>query len=225
MQYNLAKKIFTPFSPCSLLFMVSSCTSLYPFTRFVNCDKFSSLHRRFLACVTAAVEPTQCSEVVSNSNRRTAMWQEINALKANGSWTLATLPLGKRTLSSNWSYHIKYWTDSSIERYKPCLVVLGNSHKERVDFTDTFAPITKMVTVRSLLSVVAAYIGVHQMDVHNAFFHRDLIEEVYTCAPSGFYPSSSQQVCWLKESLYGLCQAPRCWFSKLTFVLCKCGFV
>lgn len=63
------------------------------------------------------------------------------------------------------------------------------------------------------------------MDVHNAFLHGDLSEEVYIRPLPRFHTSSLIKICKLRKSLYGLRQAPRCWFSKFTTVLWKCGFV
>lgn len=63
------------------------------------------------------------------------------------------------------------------------------------------------------------------MDVHNAFLHGDLDEEVFMQLPPRFSTTDKSKVCKLNKSIYGLRQAPRCWFSKLTTTLKKYGFV
>lgn len=62
------------------------------------------------------------------------------------------------------------------------------------------------------------------MDFHNAFLHGDLEEEVYMKFPPGFSHSDPTKICWLRKFLYGLQQAPRCWFAKLSQALIKFGF-
>ncbi|CAM8944482.1 unnamed protein product [Rhodiola kirilowii] len=81
-----------------------------------------------------------------------------------------------------------------------------------------------MSSVRLFLSV-ASIKGweLHQMDVHNAFLHGDLHEEVYMRPPQGF-AAPNGKVCHLLKSLYRLCQAPRNWFAKLMSALVKFGF-
>ena len=82
-----------------------------------------------------------------------------------------------------------------------------------------------MVTVHTVLAVVATKAWeLHQMDVHNAFLHGDLHEEVFMKMPPGFSASQSDMVCKLQKSLYGLKQAPRCWFAKLSIALKSYGF-
>lgn len=123
-------------------------------------------------------------------------------------------------------FRIKYRSDGSIERHKARLVIHGNRQLEGIDFSETFAPTVKLVTVRAFLAVAAIKgFELHQMDVSNAFLHGDLAEEVYMSPPPGFYPHARGHVCRLQKSLYGLRQAPRCWFAKLSTALKAYGFI
>ncbi|KAJ1703741.1 hypothetical protein LUZ63_003520 [Rhynchospora breviuscula] len=197
----------------------------YPIAHYVNCNKFSVAHRKFLAAVTAKKEPEHFGEAMKDSNWRKAMQTEIEALERNKTWSIEDLPSEKKAIGCKWVYRIKYNSDGSVERYKARLVVLGNRQVEGIDFKETFAPVAKMVSVRTFLAVaVARGWELHQMDVHNAFLHGDLHEKVYMRLPPGFASKYPGKVCRLRKSLYGLRQAPRMWFSKLTEALQAYGF-
>nr|GEW88457.1 uncharacterized mitochondrial protein AtMg00810-like [Tanacetum cinerariifolium] len=83
-----------------------------------------------------------------------------------------------------------------------------------------------MVTVRTLLVVSLVHNwDIQQLDINNSFLHGDLHEEVYMKVPSGYKKTlPPNTVCKLKKSLYGLKQANKQWFIKLTIFLTALGF-
>ena len=112
-----------------------------------------------------------------------------------------------------------------MDRYKARLVALGNKQEYGVDYEETFAPVAKMTTVRTILAITASQSWqLHQMDVKNVFLHGDLQEEIYMKLPSGITNSSPHDVCNLKRSLYGLKQAPQAWFEKFRSTILSFSF-
>ncbi|KAJ0838106.1 putative RNA-directed DNA polymerase [Helianthus annuus] len=162
---------------------------------------------------------------MQDENWKEAMKKEIRALEENGTWTLETLPEGKRAIDSKWVYKIKYKASGEIERYKARLGAKGFTQTEGVDYHDTFAPVAKLVTVKTLLAVAVKRDWIiHQLDVNNAFLHGDLEEEVYMKIPQGFSKENETRVCRLRKSLYGLKQASRNWYQKFTSALLTLGY-
>lgn len=115
------------------------------------------------------------------------MKAEIQALKDNNTWSITDLPPGKHPIGCKWVFKVKYLASGAIERYKARLVAKGFSQQEGLDYSETFSPVAKIVTVRSVLAVAASrHWSIFQMDVHNAFLQGDLPEDVYMTIPPGF---------------------------------------
>ena len=112
--------------------------------------------------------------------------------------------LQSNLLRVNGFFSVKLRSDGSLDRYKAHLIALGNKQEYRVDYEETFSPVSKMTMVRTILAIAASQSWrLHQMDVKNAFLHGDLQEEIYMKLPSGMTTSSPHDVYKLKLSLYG----------------------
>jgi hypothetical protein len=96
-------------------------------------------------------------------------------------------------------------------------VAKGYVQQHGIDYTEFFAPVARLDTVR-LIVAFAATKGwiVYQLDVKSAFLHGELSEEVYVEQPRGYeLYENPHKVYKLKKALYGLKQAPRAWFSRI----------
>ena len=129
-------------------------------------------------------------------------------------------------MGCRWVYKKKIGSDGSIERYKARLVAKGYSQQYGQDYDETFSPVVRFESLRTLLALaVQDGLCVQQLDITTAFLNGELQEEVYMEQPEGFKVRGKEGlVCKLKHSLYGLKQAPRCWNSVLDKRLKEIGF-
>ena len=83
---------------------------------------------------------------------------------------------------------------------------------EGIDYTDTFAPVACLESVRTVLGLAASLDWeIHQFDVKTAFLHGNLTEEIFMEQPEGCKEKGKEDwICKLHKSLYGLRQAGRC---------------
>jgi len=137
------------------------------------------------------------------------MTNEYKALIDNNTWELVPRPNNVHVIHCMWIYRHKFHANGTLERYKARLVINGKSQQIGVDCDETFSPVVKPTTIRTVLSLaVSRSWQIHQLDVKNAFLHRDLKETVYMFQPRGFVDKENPtHVCRLQKSLYGLKQA------------------
>ncbi|GKB08575.1 RmlC-like cupins superfamily protein [Tanacetum coccineum] len=216
-------KDFHHYKPSSINFTTSKHHTSY-FINYKNIHNPHTLHLiNSIHLETELISYTQASK---HPKWVEAINNEISALESNHTWELTTLPPFKHPIGYKWVYRIKYNANGSVDKYKARLVAKGFNQNEGINYTKTFAPVGKMVIVRIVLEISSINNWfVHQLDVNNAFLYGDLNEEVYMAVPSGYKKSLPPNiVCILKKSLYGLKQANKQRFIKLTTLLIYAGF-
>jgi len=110
------------------------------------------------------------------------MQDEFSALLSNHTLDLVPRPSRSNVVTGKWVFKHKFKADGSLERYKAHWVLRGFTQRPGIDYDETFSPVVKLATVRTVLSLaISRKWPVHQLDVKNAFLHGHLSETVY-CA-------------------------------------------
>ncbi|KAL1549825.1 Beta-galactosidase 8 [Salvia divinorum] len=227
-QYELPKRSTRSVPPRRYSPDWKGSKSRYSMTNLAQ-GQLTEMTRAFEAALYEEEEiPQTFEEAIKHKLWREAMKKEIDALIKNGTWEKCTLPKGKKPVGCRWVFTIKRRADGSIERYKARLVAKGYTQVYGVDYSETFSPVAKLSTVRTLLSIAACKEWpLHQLDVTNAFLHGELEKdkEVYMEVPPGSLKDFGEgQVCKLKKTLYGLKQSPRIWFGRFCQAMAKHGY-
>ena len=177
--------------------------------------------------ITDSIDPQSFEEAYMSQNWREAMDTEMKAIEKNNTWELVELPDGVKPIGVKWVFKTKFNEHGQIEKYKARLVAKGYAQQYGINYTEVFAPVARLDTVRVLLAVTAQYSWeVFQLDVKSAFLHGELQEEVYVQQPAGFITKGKENhVYKLRKALYGLRQAPRTWYSKIEAYFAREKFV
>jgi len=173
--------------------------------------------------------PMTYNDVMKSSNEEywiVAMQDEIDSLHKNNTWTLTELPPNRNAIGNKWVYKIKTDKNGKISRFKARLVAQGFSQVEGVDYTETYSPVVKQQSLRSILSIANDNdMEIYHLDVKTAFLNAEVEEDIYMKQPYGFVKSGEEHlVCKLNKAIYGLKQASRAWNNKFNQVIQKYGF-
>ncbi|UYV81486.1 hypothetical protein LAZ67_20001339 [Cordylochernes scorpioides] len=168
--------------------------------------------------IAEGLEPKTYKEAMDSPNAqfwKEAMNEEMNSLTENDVYECTTLPPGQKPIDCKWVLKTKLNSKGEITRYKARLVAKGFAQKKGIDYEETFSPVARHDTIRTLLAIAANEdLKLVHFDIKTAFLYGDLQDQIYIKQPEGF--NNGTDLVWkLKKSLYGLKQSPRCWNQKI----------
>jgi hypothetical protein len=172
-------------------------------------------------------EPLNVNEAQKDQVWRNAMKEELATIEKNMTWELMELPRGKKPIDLKWVFNVKKNSNGTNAKHKTRLVARGFLRREGIDFTEVFATVTRLETIR-LVTALASFNGwpMLQLDIKFAFLNGPLEEEVFVTQPPGFSLEVGKQMVYkLIKALYGLKQAPRAWNKYIDGFLQRLGFV
>ncbi|KAF1322235.1 Integrase catalytic core protein, partial [Globisporangium splendens] len=146
-------------------------------------------------------------------------------MRLRGVFRGAKLPNGQRAIGTKWVFKIKRNADGTIDKYKARLVAKGFKQKYGIDYTETFAPVVKYVTLRMVIGLAKLFgWPVDQLDVVTAFLYDEMKELVYILIPEGMEVEADFDCLELLKSIYGLKQASRVWNETFDEYVRSTGF-
>ena len=105
------------------------------------------------------------------------------------------LPLSKNPTGCRWVFTIKYLSGDRFEQYKARLVAQGFMQIYGIYYSETFAPVTMMNTLRILVSLAAHFnwlllpYDVKNAVLHGKFFSEELLDWAHHEDFPGGHPS------------------------------------
>ena len=168
------------------------------------------------SCATKNI-PVTYEEAINSpeaENWKTAMEKELYSLQENNTYTLTNLPENKNVVGGKWVFSIK---EGEKLEYKARYVAKGYSQIKNVDYYETYAPTTKMTTIRMLMQLGVQYnLIIHQMDVKSAYLNAEIDCDIFVEQPQGYKIPGKEKLVWqLNKSLYGLKQSGKNWNDLL----------
>lgn len=171
-----------------------------------------------------------------------AMVSEVKSMLEKDVWDLVERPEGRNVIGSRMVLTNKYGPDGTLSKRKARLVARGFSQRPGMDFSETFAPVARLGSIRLAAALAANYgMSIHQIDIATAYLNGSLDEEIFMEVPENVQEvlqkiidleqtgsqigntarkmlmqlESGNRVCKLKKAIYGLKQAGRQWHSRL----------
>ena len=103
--------------------------------------------------VTRSPLPRNPVAALDDPNWKIAMDDEYDALIKNKTWELVPCPPNVNVIRSMWVFAHKEKSNGVFERHKARLVGNGKNQQVGIDCGETFSPVVKSDTIRTVLSL------------------------------------------------------------------------
>uniref|UniRef100_A0AAV1TJ73 Integrase catalytic domain-containing protein n=1 Tax=Peronospora matthiolae TaxID=2874970 RepID=A0AAV1TJ73_9STRA len=177
---------------------------------------------------TDLAEPVTFQDAINGPDQahwRNAVKAELKSMHLRGVFRAAKLPRGQGAIGTKWVFKIKRKADGSVEKYKARLVAKGFKQKYDIDYTETFSPVVKYVTLRMVIAITKYFDWpLDQVDVVTAFLYGVMKEKVYCVIPEDFEMDGDFDCLELVKAIYGLKKASRVWNETFDEFVCFIGF-
>jgi hypothetical protein len=172
-------------------------------------------------------EPRTYDEAMKRSDAAdwdAACEDEIRMFQQMGVYDVVPRPEGRKVIGSKWVFRVKRGPDGEVQKYKARIVAQGFTQVEGLDYDQTFAPVVKLSTFRTILAIAAQQnLTIHQMDVKSAYLNGKIKEEIYMEAPPGLEIPEGM-VLRLNRAVYGTKQGGRVWYEDVCATLTELGY-
>ncbi|KAJ1604132.1 hypothetical protein NDA14_002199 [Ustilago hordei] len=172
------------------------------------------------------LDPT-IHEAMSGEDRKhweEAMRKELDGLEAMGMWEIVNLPKGANTVDMCWVLKIKTDANLVLTKFKAQLVAQGFTQRKGINYTEVFAPVAPIQSIRGVIAVAAIQDWeIDSIDVKQAYLNSTIHHDVYLKPPVGIKipPRKALKVV---KGLYGLKQSGQEWNIELDSHLQMIGF-
>jgi hypothetical protein len=105
-------------------------------------------------------DPRTVREVVNSEDSKLwkkAMVEEMGALDKNEAWDIVELPTRRKSVGRKWLFKKNFNTQGKVDKCKARLVGKGYSQVEGIDFGEIFSLVSKLTSIRFLLSIASAF--------------------------------------------------------------------
>ena len=109
----------------------------------------------YMALMTKLIEidPSSFEEAIEQPVWVDAMVEEYESIAKNNVWEKVPRPTYKSMVGLRWIFKVNQAIDESIEKYKAIFVAKGLFQVEGIDYEETFAPVARYSSIRSILAL------------------------------------------------------------------------